>query len=185
MLSKDAKQWIVRHIEAMPSELRRRPAAEQQLLEFEASYGQIPEDYRWFLLACGAPLQHASGLVDGMRIGEDVFPSWAGIQAPARAAALRSFYHRSVWLNDPDCLVVRPPLALEEARVWASVVAVSGGMTILSDNLPKLPAERLPLLPTTLPVARTLQPAHDLDRLLDALHRMDGQPFERARIAVA
>ena len=106
-----------------------------------------------FLLGCGAPLQHAAGLVNGMRIGEDVGASWGGIQAPARAAALRSFYHRSVWLNDPDCLVVRPPLTLDEARVWASIVAVSGGMNILSDNLPKLPAERLPLLQKTLPVA--------------------------------
>jgi len=106
-----------------------------------------------FLLGCGAPLQHAAGLVDGMRIGEDVDASWNGIQSPARAAALRSFYHRSVWLNDPDCLVVRPPLTLEEARVWASVVAVSGGMSIFSDNLPKLPAERLPLLQKTIPVA--------------------------------
>jgi hypothetical protein len=106
-----------------------------------------------FLLGCGAPLQQAAGLVDGMRIGEDVDASWNGIQAPARAAALRSFYHRSVWLNDPDCLVVRPPLTLNEARVWASVVAVSGGMSIFSDNLPKLPAERLPLLQKTIPVA--------------------------------
>jgi hypothetical protein len=114
-----------------------------------------------FLLGCGAPLQQAAGLVDGMRIGEDVDASWNGIQFPARAAALRSFYHRSVWLNDPDCLVVRPPLALDEARVWASVVALSGGMTIFSDNLPTLPAERLPLLQKTIPVAaQTMSPAH-------------------------
>jgi hypothetical protein len=106
-----------------------------------------------FLLGCGAPLQHAAGLVDGMRIGNDVNASWNGIQSPARAAGLRSFYHRSVWLNDPDCLVVRPPLTLDEARVWTSVVALSGGMSIFSDNLPKLPAERLPLLQKTIPVA--------------------------------
>ncbi|MGH7520405.1 MAG: alpha-galactosidase [Gemmatimonadales bacterium] len=106
-----------------------------------------------FLLGSGAPLQHAAGLVDGMRVGEDVEASWSGIQSPARAAALRSFYHRSVWLNDPDCLVVRSPLTLDEARVWASIVAVSGGMNIFSDNLAKLPAERLPLLQKTIPVA--------------------------------
>jgi len=106
-----------------------------------------------FLLGCGAPLQHAAGLVNGMRIGDDVDASWNGIQSPAQAAGLRSFYHRSVWLNDPDCLVVRPPLTLDEARVWASVVAMSGGMSIFSDNLPKLPAERLPLLLKTIPVA--------------------------------
>jgi hypothetical protein len=106
-----------------------------------------------FLLGSGAPLQHAAGLVNGMRIGADVDASWGGIQGPARAAALRSFYHRAVWLNDPDCLVVRSPLALDEARVWASVVAASGGTNLLSDNLPKLPAERVALLHKTLPVA--------------------------------
>ena len=106
-----------------------------------------------FLLGCGAPLQHAAGMVDGMRIGDDVEASWNGIQSPARAAALRSFYHRSVWLNDPDCLVVRPPLTLQEARVWTSVVALSGGMCVFSDNLPKLPVERLALLQKAIPVA--------------------------------
>jgi hypothetical protein len=103
------------------------------------------------LLAGGAPLQHAAGLVNGMRIGEDVGASWGGIQQSARAAALRSFYHRSVWLNDPDSLIVRPPLAIDEARVWASIVAISGSVTMLSDNLTRLPAERLPLVQKTLP----------------------------------
>src|SRR5207244_405012 len=33
-----------------------------------------------FLVASGAPLQHAAGLVNGMRIGPDVPASWVGIQ---------------------------------------------------------------------------------------------------------
>lgn len=106
-----------------------------------------------FLLGCGAPLQHAVGMVNGMRIGGDVDASWGGIQEPARATALRSFYHRGTWFNDPDCLVVRPPLTLEEARVWTSVIAVSGGMTLLSDDLTKLPADRVALLERALPAA--------------------------------
>ena len=106
-----------------------------------------------FLLGCGAPLQHAIGVVDGMRIGEDVAASWEGIQAPARAAALRGYFHRTAWFNDPDCLVVRAPLTDAEARVWASIVATSGGMTLLSDDLPKLPVERIPILQRALPAA--------------------------------
>src|SRR5207248_1465033 len=70
-----------------------------------------------------------------------------------RAAGLRSFYQRSAWLDDPDCLVVRPPLSPAEAQAWASLVAVTGGLTFFSDNLPKLPPERLGLLQRTLPVA--------------------------------
>ena len=120
-----------------------------------------------FLLGCGAPLQHAAGLVDGMRIGADVDASWGGIQGPARAAGLRSFYHRAVWLNDPDCLVARPPLTLDEARVWAAVVAASGGVTVLSDNLPKLPAERVPVLQKALPVALPVRAGHPVGTQAD------------------
>jgi alpha-galactosidase len=105
------------------------------------------------LLASGAPLQHAVGLVNCMRIGPDVDASWSGIQPPVRAAGLRSFYHRSTWLNDPDCLVVRPPLSQAAAELWASIVALTGGLTLFADNLPKLPPDRLPLLQRTLPVA--------------------------------
>src|SRR2546426_7964254 len=46
----------------------------------------------------------------------------------------RSFYHRSTWLNDPDCLVVRPPLSRAAAEVWASVVSITGGLTLFADN---------------------------------------------------
>src|SRR3989454_11483719 len=88
-----------------------------------------------------------------MRVGLDVDASWPGIQPPARAAGLRSFYHRSTWLNDPDCLVVRPPLSRAAAEVWASVVSITGGLTLFADNLPKLPPDRLALLQRTLPVA--------------------------------
>ena len=38
---------------SMPSELRCPPAEEQELLEFEARFGTIPLEYRWFLAECG------------------------------------------------------------------------------------------------------------------------------------
>jgi hypothetical protein len=105
------------------------------------------------LIAGAAPLQHSVGLVNGMRVGPDVEPSWAGLQPPARAVGLRSFYQRSSWLNDPDCLVVRPPLTRAAAETWASLVAITGGLTLFSDDLPKLPADRITVLQRTLPVA--------------------------------
>lgn len=106
-----------------------------------------------YLLGADAPLQHGAGLVSGMRIGPDVSPTWGSIQSGARAAAHRAYYHRGTWINDPDCLVVRPPLEEKEARVWTSVVALSGGATILADDLTKLPAERLALLHRAIPAA--------------------------------
>jgi hypothetical protein len=121
---------------------------------------------RAFVLGCGAPLQHSLGLVDGMRIGEDVEGSWDGAQVGARAALLRAHLHRRAWHNDPDVLLARAPLTLEEARAWASVVALSGGMTLLSDDLPRLPADRLAILRRTLPAAdvRGLVPGLAPDR---------------------
>ena len=106
------------------------------------------------LIGSRAPLQHAAGFVNGMRIGPDVDASWGGIQAPAQAAGLRSFFQRAAWLNDPDCLVVRPPLTRAAAELWASLVAVTGGITLFSDNLPALPPDRVALLQRCLPVAR-------------------------------
>jgi hypothetical protein len=53
MFSSTAKQKIQEHIAAMPESLRREPATEQQLREFETAYSTIPEDYRWFLFTCG------------------------------------------------------------------------------------------------------------------------------------
>ena len=53
MFSPDAKQKIQEHIAAMPDSLRRELATDDELREFEASYGAIPSDYRWFLRTCG------------------------------------------------------------------------------------------------------------------------------------
>jgi alpha-galactosidase len=107
-----------------------------------------------FLLGCGAPLGATVGLVDGMRIGPDVAPWWhptgdqsylVGHEAagPAtvnawRNTLSRSFMHRRLWLNDPDCLMLRTEhtqLDAEQVRAWALAVGVSGGMALVSDDL--------------------------------------------------
>jgi hypothetical protein len=106
-----------------------------------------------FLRAADAPLQHSVGLVNAVRVGPDGDAGWSGIQALGRGAALRSFYHRSVWLNDPDTLKVAPPLSLAEAQLWTSIIAVSGDVTVLSDDLITLEPERLALLARALPAA--------------------------------
>jgi alpha-galactosidase len=107
-----------------------------------------------FILGCGLPLGQAIGVVDGMRIGPDVAPWWdirpsqwhapgyAGVE-PATAnayrnARTRAYQHRRLWLNDPDCLMLRhekTSLTPEEAERWARTVAWSGGMALVSDDL--------------------------------------------------
>jgi len=130
-----------------------------------------------FLLGCGCPLGAAVGVVDGMRIGPDVAPHWGvrddppipGIEdtRPATRNALRSivnraFMHRRLWLNDPDCLMLRETgtdLAPGEARTLAAAVAATGGMVLLSDDVPSLGAGSRALLATTLRLAREVDDA--------------------------
>lgn len=116
-----------------------------------------------FVLGCGAPFAPSVGLVDGMRVGPDTAPYWAHADLhgaePALLNAIRStlahgWMHRHWYVNDPDCLIVRrqdSQLTCAEVETWASVVALSGGMVILSDDLPKLERDRLAIIPRLLP----------------------------------
>ncbi len=96
-----------------------------------------------FLLGCGCPLGPAVGIVDGMRIGPDVAPYWGDDTEPGARVAIeaifaRSFMHRRLWLNDPDCLMLRRKetrLSSEERFALASAIAISGAMLILSDDM--------------------------------------------------
>lgn len=107
-----------------------------------------------YLLGCGMPMGHGIGIVDGMRIGPDVAPSWEVPQKawhpagytdaePATVNALRNtrsrqFLHRRLWQNDPDCLMLRPTrtdLTPAQRQAWADAVAESGGLVMVSDDL--------------------------------------------------
>jgi hypothetical protein len=63
------------------------------------------------------------------------------------------FLNGRVWWNDPDCIMVREPLTIDEARAWASFVAVSGQLNLVSEFLPDLPKDRLDIYKRTLPNA--------------------------------
>ena len=118
-----------------------------------------------FLLGCGAPLGPSVGVVDGMRIGPDVNidwkPYWHDLSAPSAGNAMlnavaRSFMHRKLWLNDPDCLLLRPRgqdsnLVLNEVRMLTTIVGLTGGLVIDSDNLPAMQRSRLNYLRQVLP----------------------------------
>jgi len=126
-----------------------------------------------FLLGCGAPLSHVVGVVDGNRIGPDVAPLWSldasaeivpgylDVQPATRGAyaatVTRSFMHRRLWLNDPDCLMLRATqtaLSAEAARTWAHTVGLAGGMAIVSDDLSLLDDASRSLLDDTLTLGR-------------------------------
>jgi alpha-galactosidase len=106
-----------------------------------------------FILGCGCPLGQAVGVVDGMRIGPDVSPFWgstaSGAGDPSTVYALdaiiaRSFMHRRLWLNDPDCLMLRARktrLTADERAALAATIVASGGMLLISDDMSLLDAE--------------------------------------------
>jgi alpha-galactosidase len=119
-----------------------------------------------FLLGCGCPFGPAIGNVDAMRIGPDTAPSWEPYMhwlpwarplirknpsLPALRNALRntlvlSGLQRKWWWNDPDCLLVRERATrLTEAEVQSAVslVGLSGGMLVQSDDLHMVSPKRL------------------------------------------
>ncbi len=146
-----------------------------------------------FILGCGVPLAPVVGLVDANRIGQDVAPLWAlgpsdeiipgylGIQPSTQFAygntVARSFMHRRLWLNDPDCVMLRTKetdLSAAGARTWARAVGVSGGMALVSDDLALLDADARALLDDVIAIGRASDaaaiagsPARSAD-LLDA-----------------
>jgi alpha-galactosidase len=123
------------------------------------------------ILGCGAPLGSMLGLIEANRIGADVSGDWEpnfnGIGAffrnePAMPCArnsirnilTRAALHQHWWINDPDCLLIRPDtkLTLPEVESLASAIALTGGSLLVSDDLPQLPPERLRIAEVLLPV---------------------------------
>jgi len=136
-----------------------------------------------FLLGCGCPLGPAVGIVDGMRVGTDVAPDWepqlfTPMLAPLlksetdfvstrnaiRNTIARAPLHRRWWLNDPDCLLVRDNdtrLTEAEVRSLATVIALSGGMFLLSDDMTRLSVVRRRSIAPLLPVLNVSARAAD------------------------
>jgi alpha-galactosidase len=122
------------------------------------------------LVGCGVPLGPSIGVFDAMRIGADVAPYWdpqlfsirrgfhqeTGLPSVRNAlnnVLSRSVFHNRWWINDPDCLIIRPDssLTLAEVQTQATVIALSGGILMLSDDLPRIPEERLRMIDQLLP----------------------------------
>jgi hypothetical protein len=86
-----------------------------------------------------------------MRVGPDIGASWDRVVRCARPATLMYFLNGRVWHNDPDCIMLRDPLTLDNGRAWASFVALSGQLNLVSEWLPDLPPEKLDAYKRTIP----------------------------------
>jgi alpha-galactosidase len=153
-----------------------RTPAERVRLAYEAVREGAGDDA--FLLACGCPLGPVVGVVDAMRIGADVAPWWsappeerslAGYEeaAPATRHAFvntctRSWQHRRLWLNDPDCVMLRTEetrLDADAAEGWARTVGASGGLVLVSDDLTLLDERARRLLDDVVATSRAVDAA--------------------------
>lgn len=97
------------------------------------------------LLGCGAPILPSVGLYDAMRVSPDVGlqyePRDGDLGMPSQRSAVqtgqaRAFQHARFWINDPDCLIVRPEV--ERREQWAEHVERFGGLRVSSDRLESL-----------------------------------------------
>jgi len=104
-----------------------------------------------YLLGCwGTPLEGV-GYMNGSRTGGDVVGGWSGFLGALRATMRGYFTHNIVWYADPDVLLVRPPLTLEQARVWATLQGLTGQALLSSDRLMDLSEDRVEILRRVFP----------------------------------
>jgi alpha-galactosidase len=130
-------------------------AAERLALGYRIIRETAGEDV--LIVGCGSPLSPAIGWVDAMRIGPDVAPYWFARyryhltrdpHALCTKFAMRNILnrcqmHRRLWINDPDCLMLREvdtKLTSDERMSLVNSVIVTGGMHLISDRLNQLPS---------------------------------------------
>lgn len=106
------------------------------------------------IAGCGMPLTAGIGIVDIMRIGPDTAPYWRkmsgtflqtgamiGARNSIRNFMARSAMNKKLWLNDPDCLMIRKKKTrLNDYQRMSQVNAIilSGGTLLYSDNMTEL-----------------------------------------------
>ncbi len=109
--------------------------------------------------------------MNGSRTGGDVVLGWGGFQVALRATLPYYYLHNIVWYSDPDVLLVRSPLTLDQARVWATIEGLTGQALMSSDRLMDLSEDRVELLRRVYPAVNIrpldLFPAEGNKRIWD------------------
>jgi len=116
-----------------------------------------------FMLGCSAIFGPTFGIVDGLRTGADICPTFNYYKECSLQNAGNFYLNQNVVLNDADYLVVRNKedeelerawgvnkfggnTTFDEAKMWSDYIALFGGPKINSDNLMTLRAERKKLI---------------------------------------
>jgi alpha-galactosidase len=95
------------------------------------------------LLGCGAPIFPSVGLVDALRIGPDIATNNDAVASAIASGRARAWMNKRFWVNDPDCLIVRPEV--EEREGWADHVEACDGVVFSSDAIDELDERGLEL----------------------------------------
>jgi alpha-galactosidase len=108
-----------------------------------------------FVLGCNAPMWPSLGLVHGMRVTGDIDRSWNTFASVADELFHRNWQHGRLWINDPDCLVLRnlpgQEVSEDEYSFHIATIAASGAMLLAGDDMTALPEARLNILRKLLP----------------------------------
>ena len=105
--------------------------------------------------SCGTNIQ--LGYDDSVRIGSDIGNSgyWPGAMDTYRyglaTIAALWYKHRRFWINDPDSIQIGKGCSLGEARVRATMVSLSGGHLMVSEDLRSVDPARLEIIRRILP----------------------------------
>ena len=118
------------------------------------------------LVACGSPLLECAGIFNASRVTCDIIwgkspqnPTyWEIMHWVVKTVLYRYFYNNVVFTNDPDGLVLRDQdvgdgfdCTWAEAKLWATVVALSGGSTLLNEIMDELSPARRSLVTALVP----------------------------------
>jgi hypothetical protein len=98
------------------------------------------------------------GIFDGSRTGGDDRALW--YPEKKRGMSMQTYFHslfganyqnNITWFCDPDTVMVRNPLTLDEGKTIVSSIALTGQLYMASDFMGKLPPRRLDLYRKTIP----------------------------------
>ncbi|UPQ87096.1 glycoside hydrolase family 36 protein [Vibrio sinaloensis] len=94
------------------------------------------------ILGCNAPMWPSLGVVDAMRVSDDVERSGSRFEQIAKETFYRSWQHRKLWQIDPDCATfVSLPNQTTERRNYEfhrDVLLACGGLLLSGDPLDEL-----------------------------------------------
>ncbi|WP_022943182.1 glycoside hydrolase family 36 protein [Psychromonas hadalis] len=95
-----------------------------------------------WLLGCNAAMWPSLGLVDAMRVSDDVERQGHRFEQIAKETFLRSWQHQRLWQIDPDCAtfisIEGQATSAENYRFHRDVLLASGGLLLSGDPLYKL-----------------------------------------------